>query len=347
MAVIANKKNENVMIEDIVNEMNKETEIVEVEGRKILYKNTRRMYKINKSQIIESGIKPDFNNIMQSYKKVTDTDIIIGADGKLVENELWDYYSSGEYYSLKTASYKGEIIDGKIVGSIPQYIKLAGETEFKEVGEMYGEVFSNVKQKLETMPQIPYTVKTLYYTFGNCTNLKEVTDLPGSVTSIVYAFINCTSLEKTPELTDNITNMQSAFDNCKELKEISTLPSKVENLIRTFQNCQSLIIAPIIPENVSNMEGTFYRCTNLKHNNIIIPSSVLNISNTFYDCWNLSGNITINSIPNLYTGCFAGTSSKLVEEKLIINAHIGIIDILLSENTTGNLEKGKAFTLLS
>lgn len=110
----------------------------------------------------------------------TNKDIAIGTDGKAVNMDLWKYVvgenqimlygggrvgSGGSFYP----AYCGENTeDGKIEGTMPQYIKPDGYDEFYHVTVMMG-------------------------TFFNSTSLTEIT-IPESVTKIErYAFYGWTS----------------------------------------------------------------------------------------------------------------------------------------------------------
>ena len=169
----------------------------------------------------------------------------------------------------RTAGYTGNIVDGKIEGTIPQYIKDESDGSFIEVTSIQWLFYQ--KTELATSPKIPDTITNMYNTFNGCKKLITVGEMP-----------------------DNVTNMQGAFNGCTNLREVKNLPEKLENLSYTFQNCTSLEMAPKISNSVINMQGTFLGCTSLE-TAPEIPNSVTNMRNTFNGCTNLQGEITINA----------------------------------------------------
>ena len=61
------------------------------------------------------------------------------------------------------------VVNGKIIGTVPQYIKIEAKSEF-------------------------YTVTDMNNTFIGCSNLTVAPEIPSSVTSMDYTFYGCTSL---------------------------------------------------------------------------------------------------------------------------------------------------------
>lgn len=329
----------NLQLAEIVDEINKNGTKVEIEGRKIVFTETNNMYKIRNGTVLEAGKKVDFESILTNYEKETTYDVCIGADGTIVDLKLWNLTKSNDgYYILDDGAYIGECKDGKIIGSIPQYIKISTEKEFKEVQKI-NQAFSNCKLDLRTMPQIPSTVRGLYFTFADCANLETVCDLPSSVKSLDYAFINCRSLKQTPEMSDSIEIMTNTFNGCSNLKTICELSNNLTNMQGTFAYCTNLTSFPVIPNSVTNMQQTFIGCLSLQEISIKIPENVTDISNCFENCTSLSGNITILSIPEKYDRCFYFTSSK-ENCILIVNAYESIIEEIINTKTSENIVKG-------
>ncbi len=140
---------------------------------------------------------------------------------------------------------------------------------------------------IETMPEIPDSVRVMKNTFGSCTNLKNTTKLPENLETMGMCFHSCTSLKIAPKIPSKVTNMASAFMGCTLLQAL-----------------------PEIPEGVVDMTSTFQGCTSLSNIDIKIPSSVKNLSHTFREDINLNGKITIEAIPNEYANCFYNTSTN-------------------------------------
>ena len=272
---------------------------------------------------ISSTVGVDWENALAKATKhpdqKTSTAIGVRTDGRVVNLDLWEYtkLDDGTYAlnnaatiegtGTKTAGYTGDIVNGKIEGTIPQYIKDESDDSFVEVTSLrstfYGisdliespvipntinilyETFQNTR--LEKMPEIPNGVTEMRSTFYGCTNLSELKDIPDTVTDISYCFSGCTSLTNINiELGKNVTEMQATFEKCSNLVSVSKLPDNVINLINTFGGCSNLKVPPVIPNNVINMQMTFINCTNLIEAPNI-PNKVENMKLTFQYCENL------------------------------------------------------------
>ena len=88
-------------------------------------------------------------------------------------------------------SNTGEIFDGKIEGTVPQYIKKEGG-EFLEVISMTG-------------------------TFVGIDDLKYAPEIPSTVTELENTFAYCGGLEQAPRINSNVTNMNYTFRCCYNL----------------------------------------------------------------------------------------------------------------------------------
>lgn len=148
----------------------------------------------------------------------SNNDIGIGTDGKPVNLNLWAYeiINGNEIHLGKqngqsiNPGYKNEnIVNGKIMGTVPQYIYINGEGE-------------------------PYAVTSMRSAFLNCSSLVEAPELPNTVTNMINTFSNCTSLIKAPVIPSSVTDLSTAFQNCTSLKIAPTIPSNVKDLESTF-----------------------------------------------------------------------------------------------------------------
>lgn len=266
------------------------------------------------------------NNTTKHPEQKNSNVIAIGTNGKAVNMDLWEYtkledgtYGLNDQESLsengnRTTGYNTSYLkDGKIEGTIPEYIKSNEDKEFIPVTNINYLFFktelteapvipSTIKSMqgtfnstpIEKMPVIPNCVENMYGTFANCKNLKETTSIPDSVTNMGGTFNGCDALEKAPKLSQNATNMYITFRDCISLKEAPMIPDSVVNMQETFYNCVSLKKAPVIPNKVENMLWTFAYCTNLE-SATTIPSSVTILCATFRDCSNLQGSLEINA----------------------------------------------------
>ena len=293
----------------------------------------------------DSGDNIDWDEVLDNAEKhpeqsETNNDIGIGTDGKPVNMDLWNsvktedglgYDLRGDVGCFSYSGYKGEIIDGKIQGAVPQYIKKETDDKFYPVKCMTLTFVSC--NDLYQAPDLPDTILDMDRTFYYCSGLVEVPEIPSSVTNMSGTFIECTSLTRGPKIPSSVTNMNSTFYRCSSLVQAPEIPSSVTNMNNTFYGCSSLVQAPEIPSNVTNMDSTFYRCRSLTKapnipyevenmqgtfwgcENLIqppecIPSTVTNMYYTFYGCNSLTGTITIDANPNLYEGCFSGAALK-------------------------------------
>ena len=286
----------------------------------------------------------DWDKVLANAKKhpeqTTSTAIGVGTDGRPVNMDLWEYtklddgtYALNDLESVaptgtRTSGYTGNTIDGKIEGTIPQYIKDKTDGSFIEVTSIPWLFYQNTE--LTTSPKLPDTITNMYNTFNSCnnlitvgnipdrvtnmqgtfnacTNLTTVENIPNSVENMSWTFTNCTSLQQIPNISNNVTNMQGTFKACTNLTTVENIPNSVENMSWTFQNCTNLITVGNIPDSVTDMESTFHNCTSLQQIPDI-PNKVTNMYSTFRNCNSLTKiNITIpktvTNIRNMFSGC--------------------------------------------
>ena len=261
---------------------------------------------------IEEGI--DWNEAMANAEAPTSQDeerneevIGIGTDGKTVDMDLWEYtlLENGTYAlntkesidadasAIAKPGYKGIVTeDGKIQGTIPQYISSDNGKTFQKVTNLKW-LFFNCTD-LKVMPIIPCTVTDLKFTFRNCTKLINTSYIPSSVIDMTSSFLNCNELETVVNIPNSVTTLYNTFGGCSKLKNIPDIPDSVKDMGYAFYNCSALIVAPFIPNSVTNMQLSFYNCINLT-TAPVIPSSVENMYGTFYQCHSLNGIIVINA----------------------------------------------------
>ncbi len=148
----------------------------------------------------------------------TNGDIGIGTDGKPVNLDLWIYRSeNNKEIILNSFTSSGptamgyqnsDIIDGKIIGTVPQYIKLEGETEFYTVTDM-SNTFCFCRA-LTIAPEIPSTVTNLQWAFSY-TNIKQASTIPEGVDNMDYTFFDCPKLQGTIEINANPSTYRGCF----------------------------------------------------------------------------------------------------------------------------------------
>ena len=130
-------------------------------------------------------------------------DIGIAEDGSAVNLDLWLYVlnSDGTSYFLNSSYISSvsnpgysnlDIVDGKIQGKVPMYIKEDGESDFFPVTNMNRTFYGCTN--LTTAPEIPSSVTDMHGTFYGCTNLTTAPEIPSSVTIMTDTFFECTKL---------------------------------------------------------------------------------------------------------------------------------------------------------
>ena len=333
---------------------------------------SKREYDIT-SKGVEKG--KDWNEIMQNakapeeQKEERNTGVIgIGTDGKTVNMDLWEYTLNNGTYTLndiddikaedantENKGYLGKIINGKIEGTVPMYIKGKSDKNFIPVTNLK-DTFINLQNdfdELVTTPVIPSTVTEMQSTFSRCGKLKNITNLPPKLENFKWTFYECTSFENFNMFIPNtVTNMGGTFQKCKNLKIFnSEIPNSVINMDSTFEGCTNLSeFNSTIPENVINMFATFSQCENLTEVNMVIPESVTNLQYTFGECLNLRGTIEINAnvtgklISNKldYMACFGYSTSTHNKAKLTLKGTCTVLEKILEDaklyDATSNIE---------
>lgn len=214
----------------------------ETTGWKVTVKETGKTYDITANGDTdssgESGTTVDWDAILEDAKKnpekykdekqsETNGDIGIGTDGKGVNLDLWNYQvintneiglCKGEGCGTISGYSNNNIVDGKIQGKMPEYIKIAGNSEFYKVTSIRA-TFLSCKDLTEA-PEFPSGVTTIGVSaFNNCENLTKVV-IPKRVVAIgAFAFFYCTKLSEIT-LTENVMQIGvSAFEGCNALTD--------------------------------------------------------------------------------------------------------------------------------
>ena len=241
----------------------------------------------------------------------------VGTDGNTVNLDLWEYaidndvddpkgYTLNNNIELRGTSIidisgrsgyvAGEneknIVDGKIKGCVPRYLKPNQSESWVAVTSMFA-TFYNIKT-LTTPPEIPNTVTSLAETFLYCDNLTSMPEIPSDVTYMGSTFNSCSKLVNVTKITNKVTDMTCAFMLCTSLENFESIPDSVTSLQATFYGCKNLKKIENIGKKVKNMYMTFTECTNLK-TVPEIPSSVTDMRQTFQGCSSLTGLIIINA----------------------------------------------------
>lgn len=156
-------------------------------------------------------------------------------------------------------SYLGKIVDGKIEGTVPQYIGKNGK--FYPVVSMLS-TFGGISD-LRIAPEIPDTVTTLTLTFANCNSLEKTPEIPNGVVDMAGTFLLCSSLKETPNIPDSVKNMNGTFAYCENLETVQNFPKGAITMYGTFLNCKKIIEIPSMTNNVPIMKNIFKGCNSL------------------------------------------------------------------------------------
>ena len=235
-AALIDTKGTKITAENFQTELNKYAEATVTENAdgsfNIVFTKTNNSYTFDSGNFVEGSgssinweeILADANSNPDKYKSEnqssTNGDIGIGTDGKPVNLDLWTYevingneikLSRGISCDLVAGYDKNNIVNGQIIGKVPQYIKISGKNEFYLVTNM-GYTFSRCSS-LTTAPEIPNSVTNMSDTFSYCSILTTAPEIPASVTSMVSTFEKCYKLEGTIVINANPKNYGSCFKN--------------------------------------------------------------------------------------------------------------------------------------
>ena len=296
------------------------------------------------------GVDWDFakKNATKHQNQKNNNAIAIGTDGKPVNMDLWEYtkledgtYGLNDAESLtdegtKTTGYIGNIINGKIEGTVPKYIKDENDSDFFEVTNMAYSFFNN--KELEESPEIPDSVTNIRALFNSCDNLTKIYNLPKSAINMYGTFANCKSLEKAPEIPENVENMHGTFLGCTGISESPVIPKSVSDMSNTFSGCTNMRVCPSIPNGVTNMSSTFYRCSNISEGPQI-PNTVIEMYATFYECTNLIKAPIIPESVSILCVTFKGCTK--LQGEIEINANVTGKD--LGKEWFNNIDYGNCF----
>ena len=255
----------------------------------------------------------------------------IGTDGKSVNMDLWEYtklddgtYGLNDQESLtdtgtKTTGYIGKIVDGKIEGFVPKYIKGKNDNDFFEVTNMAYTFFNN--KELKEAPELPDEVTNIRALFNSCENLTTVNNLPQNTINMFGTFANCKKMKQIPLIPENVQNMFGTFLGCTSITEVPNIPNKVTDMSLTFKGCTGIEEAPNIPSGVVEMVRTFSGCTGIKESPEI-PNGVTNISYMFDGCTNLSkAPIVPETVTKMYytfNGCINLTKAPIIPKSVTV-----------------------------
>lgn len=202
----------------------------------------------------------------QALGQTTTDDVAIGTDGKVVNLDLWKYFLTNDGKSITLGKldvcdgdwgYQGNYNDGRIQGTVPQYIYRSDKQEILEVTNM-DSCFSDRsyvpfhRGELKYAPDLPETVVSFgvynnsvgsHGTFWCCINLQKVV-LPSSLRVIgSNSFHSCSSLTEILIPNSVTTIGREAFITCTSLTEI-IIPSSVvnvgENIFRNWRESQTI-----------------------------------------------------------------------------------------------------------
>jgi len=292
---ILNKVKENIEIyykinEDIIN------------GYKIEDRNYEILYNINEIKnnikikdideiINNNNINNEFNNIINIYNKMINTNIIKkDNNNNNIDNKVNNNKDNDNVDEI-TIIYKINKDDIKI--------KLFGQDFIKNNKDKCKYIYENKEYELEE-----------YFKLSNSNKDKLVIKLKGinNVTNMSDMFSGCLSLSSLPDIskwnTNNVTNMSCMFSNCKSLSSLPDISkwntNNVTDMSYMFIGCSSLSSLPDISKwntnNVTNMSYMFYDCSSL----LSLPdiskwntNNVKNMSDMFCNCSSLS------SLPNI------------------------------------------------
>ncbi len=217
----------------------------------VYYDKKENMEEIGYITSISDSTEIDWEKAIENAKKhpsqsSENGDIGIGTDGNPVNMDLWKYQKEGDNSIVLCASMgsfsepayqNSDIVDGKIQGKVPQYIKVAGEDQWRVVTYMLATFYSC--SNLVIAPDIPDTVTYMSSTFNDCKSLTTAPMIPTQVRDLSYCFYGCSNL--TGELIINSAELLDGwygYDGC--LRNASTNPDANLVLKGTCPNLEDI-----------------------------------------------------------------------------------------------------------
>ena len=317
----------------------------------------------------------DFKNkVDEDVDKTKDSVQALDAYGNLIEGfeDRWYYewhnggFRLGINDRLKDylSAYKGDIVDGTIIGEIPVYIvqteggKIIHEGLVKSYLALFGQIESltHLPDSLVISPLIDNLQYCLYQT---------------GITEIPKQFMT---------FSDNVTTLQGCFSGSKitEIPPEFKLGKNVRNIESLFENTPIETIAPnfIIPDTVEECGKLFYRCGKLKtigegfklgkaivemhylfgecklleyFGHIVVPSTVKDMHGAFSNLEQIDNrsSVTLETIPTAdekYTNptenVFRDTSENKKDNPLIVYYPSSYTEKQVSEIFEGDFNKG-------
>ncbi len=304
------------------------------------------------------GVALDIATATKHPSQTDSTDVGIGTDGQVVNLDLW-YYSYNDtadgYISADTYTvfdYMQALVDGKIEGTVPQYINSKSVEGLCYTFGWYGTdlteapvIPSTIKnldgtfcycsllttppiipdsvmsmedtfsycEALTVAPTLPSNLKVLAWTFDGCTALQQAPTIPTGVIDMSGAFKDC-NLSVWPQIPTGVTDLTSVFEGCAGLTVAPQIPNTVLTMRSAFEGCTSLTAAPLIPSSVTSMEEAFAECT--FSNAPTLPNNLTNLKHAFRNCINISAMPTIPSTVTTMYGAFLGCTSLVTTTAL-------------------------------
>ena len=289
----------------------------ETEEAKKTEQNTLNSYEDTINEYIGIDWDTALANAEKHPDQKTSTAIGVGTNGRAVNMDLWEYtlledntYALNDEEALndtkKTPGYQfgnnGEnVVDGKIIGTIPQYISTDNGTTFKPVTDLTCTFSEN--SYLVYAPYIPSTVTKMVCSFIRCSNLTTIENLPSNLKDLSGAFKQ-TTLKSIPYLPDTIINLSQTFYGCNELTSIKNIPQNIIDMSSTFEGCMSLTnITLKIPNSATNIQRSFANCEILSGEIVIEANITGQLIGNNEDYSGIFGNAVINSKSQLTVKC--------------------------------------------
>ena len=250
---VANNLEPKVTAEDLQGELDKlvgegKTNVEEIEDGKLKVTfDTNHSYEVSNgqtTQVEDTEFTPsvDWSKILDEANKNPDSvkhkdqlesDLIgIGTDGNPVNMDYWkNIYMANDgtfgigvksghgAYAYEKSYVGGVTSDGKIQGTIPQYIYNAATKKFVEITELPGTFLRN--EEIRIAPQIPSTVVFMGHTFYCCTNLEKGSEIPSGVGTVE----------------NDLNDKEDSFNSLK--KDLSTL-SIPEGYLNYYNNLNDI-----------------------------------------------------------------------------------------------------------
>lgn len=166
-----------------------------------------------------------------------------------VESNEEDDFEGGEFPIL---AYKGKETNGAKI-QIPK-------------GLVDGSMMFDGNQTLESIPELPSSLRVGFAMFRGCENVSRMEDpiLPMELRDAQFMFADCSNLRSGPlHIPSSMRDGTAMFANCEKLRNTPDFEEGILCTDSMFANCKSLTKKPELPRSVMFNDQMTYGCSSI------------------------------------------------------------------------------------